>query len=228
MAARTGRQHTWRILSVAILVGLAVAAVEIISDNVLDPHNDALSIGGTVSVEVISLAGTVLLSGFLCKLVGGDRHGGRPVTLGNLVRTLPWLKLIVADFLFVLIVATGLLLLVIPGLICMNLFSMVGPAAEIEGRWPFSGLRRSARLVRPQFWSVALLVSLPQSLLALGESNLPDPHGAVRIVEVVVLRGLIVASLEAALGLILVAVAYRLIELDATAAAVPSGSAPSG
>jgi hypothetical protein len=223
MAARTGRQHAWRIFAVAVLVGLVVAAAEIISDNVLDPHNDALSIGGTVSVQVISLFGTVLLSGLLCKLVGGDKHGGEPVTLGNLVRTLPWLKLIVADVLFVLIVAAGLVLLVIPGLICMNLFSMVGPAAEIERRRPFSGLRRSYRLVRPQFWPVALLVSLPQSLLALGESNLPDPHGAVHIVEVVVLRGLVVASLEAVLGLVLVAVAYRLIELDASAAAAPSG-----
>jgi len=228
MAARTGRQHAWRILAVAILFGLVVVAVEIISDNFLDPYNDALSIGGTVSVEVISLFGTVLLSGLLCRLVGGDRQGRDPVTLGTLVRTLPWLKVIAADVLFVLSVAAGLVLLVIPGLICMNLFSIVGPAAEIESRWPLSGFRRSARLVRPQFWPVALLVTLPQFLLALGESNLPDPHGAAHIVEVVILRGLVVASLEAVLGLVLVAVAYRLIELDAAPAAAPPGSALSG
>jgi hypothetical protein len=218
-AARTGRQHVWRILAVAIVVGLAITAGEIISDNFVDPRNNALSIGGTLSVEVISLFGTVLLSGFLCKLVGAATHGGEPVAIGTVMRTLPWVKLIAADILFALVTIAGLLLVVIPGLICFNLFSMVGPAIEIERRSPFSGLCRSARLVRRRFWSVALLVSLPQFALALGESNLPDPHGALHIFEVVVLRGLVVSPVEAAFGLVLVAVAYRLID----PASAPSG-----
>jgi hypothetical protein len=226
-AARTGRRYAWRILAVAVVLGLALTVAEVIADNAIDPNNDVLSVGGTVSVEAISLFGTVLLSGFLCKLVGETmrgrigRHGagrhGERVTIGLVLRTLPWISLILADILFGLITIVGLLLLVIPGLIFFNLFAVVGPAIDIERRWPFSGLRRSAHLVRKRFWSVALLVSLPQLALALAESNLPDPHGALHSVEVITVRGIAIAPVEAAVGLVMVALSYRLIELDAAA-----------
>lgn len=224
-AARTFRRHAPRILAVAIVVGLALTVAEVIADNAIDPHNDALSVGGTVSVEAISLFGTVLLSGFLCKLVGEGRHGAR-VTIGLVLRTLPWISLVAADILFALITIAGLLLLVIPGLFFFNLFAVVGPAIEIERRSPFSGLRRSARLVWTRFWWVALLVSLPQLALALGESNLPDPHGLAHSLEVIAVRGVAIAPLEAAVSLVMVALSYRLIELDAAASAASAASAP--
>lgn len=228
-AARIGLRYAWRILAVAIVVGLAITVAEVIVDNAIDPHNDALSVGGTVSVEAISLFGTVLLSGFLCKLVGAGRHGGagrhrERVTIGLVLRTLPWFSLIVADFLFALITIAGLLLLVIPGLFFFNLFAVVGPAIEIERRSPFSGLRRSAHLVRTRFWWVALLVSVPQFALALAESNLPDPHGLTHSLEVIAVRGIAVAPVEAAIGLVMVALSYRLIELDSAAPAASAAT----
>jgi hypothetical protein len=229
-ARRTARRHLWPILTVATVVALAIAVAEVVSDNLVDPKNNALSVGGTLSVEAISLFGTILLAGFLCKLVGQDKNGGQaahyraaghdgdPASLVVVVRTLPWISLIVADILFAVLAVVGLVLLVIPGLIVFTLFAVVGPAIEIERRRPLSGLRRSAHLVRHHFWTVALLATLPQIGLALAESVLPSPHGALHILEVIVIRGIVLAPFEAAFGLVLVALCYRLMDLDAASA----------
>ena len=219
-AARTGRRHVWPILTVATVVALAIAVIEIISDHVVDPQNNALSISGTISVEAISLFGTILLAGFLCKLVGHDKNGaaeadGERVTVVTVLRSLPWVSLVIADILFAVLTAVGLVLLVIPGLILFTLFAVVAPAIEIEHRKPVSGMRRSAHLVRHHFWSVALLVTLPQIGLSVVESVLPSPHGALDILEVVAIRGIVLAPFEAAFGLIVVALCYRLIYLNA-------------
>lgn len=229
-AFRTAKRHLWPILIVATVVALAIAGAEIISDNFVDPRNNVLSIGGTLSVEAISLFGTILLAGFLCRLVGvdlsgratthdgGAARGSTPVTVVRVFRTLPWVSLVAADILFAVLTIVGFLLLVIPGLIVFTLFAVVGPAIEIERRHALSGLRRSAHLVRHHFWAVALLATLPQIGLAAAESVLPSPHGALHIFEVVVLRGLVMAPFEAAFGLVLVALCYRLIDLDVPAA----------
>jgi hypothetical protein len=228
-AVRTGKHHPRPILIVAIVVALAIAAAEIISDNFVDPRNNVLSVGGTLSVEAIGLFGTILLAGFLCRLVGADLNGraathdgaavrdNNPVTVVKVLRTLPWVSLVAADVLFAVLTIAGFLLLVIPGLIVFTLFAVVGPAIEIEHRKALSGLRRSAHLVRHHFWPVALLATLPQIGLAMAESVLPSPHGALHIFEVVVLRGIVMAPFEAAFGLVLVALCYRLIDLDVRA-----------
>ncbi len=236
IAARTGRRHIWPILLVATVVALVIAVAEVISDNAVDPSNDALSISGTLTVEAISLFGTILLAGFLCKLVGHDLAGsdgaaasaagqdGQRITIVVVLRTLPWFSLILADILFSLATLAGLLLLIIPGLILATLFAVVAPTIEIERRSAVSSLRRSAHLVRRHFWTVALLASVPQLGLALVESILPAPHGALHIVEVVVIRGIVLAPFEAAFGLVLVAMCYRLMALDRPAR--PPAAAP--
>ena len=75
----------------------------------------------------------------------------------------------------------GLVLLIIPGLIALNLLAVVGPVIEIEDRRAWAGLRRSARLVRPHFWKVALIGTLPVLVASGLESALPNPEGLAGI-----------------------------------------------
>jgi len=65
-------------------------------------------------------------------------------------------------------------------------------------------------------WSAALLARVPQFALARVESALPVPHGVMAVLEVLAVRGIAVALVEAAMGLVLAALCYRLIDLDAT------------
>jgi hypothetical protein len=222
-AARAGRGDAWRILAVALAVSLATAGVEIIADHFADPTNAVSSIAGGLSAEGVSLLGTVLLSGFLTQLVGHAQYGAERVTIGRVLRTLPWIRLLVADILVTVAFIIGLLALIIPGLVLLNLFAVVGPVIEVERRAVFAALRRSAHLVRRHFWSVALLATLPVLVVGEIESRLPDPHGGSAILEVLAVRGVVMAFAEAAIGLILVKLCHRLIDLDAQAPAADGG-----
>ena len=163
----------------------------------------------------MGLLTTVFISGVLCRIVGEVEHGQEHLTIRQIARTLPWVRLALADLLVVALVVVGLLALVIPGLIVGNLLALTGPVIEIEHRPVRAALRRSARLVRPHFWSVALLVTLPVLVASGIETIVPEPHGVAEILEAVAVRGLVEGLIEAAIGLILVELCYRLIALAA-------------
>jgi hypothetical protein len=206
---RTGRRHAGWILAVAIVVSFVVTAVEIGVDHLLSHAGLAAALFGALGSSGVSLLGAVFLAGFLSRLVSAE-HGAGPVRLGNVLRSLPWGSLIVADLLTALIVVLGFVLL-IPGLIALNLLVVVGPVIEIEDRRAWAGLRRSAQLVRPHFWKVALLGTLPVLVASGLESVLPDPEGRAGIVIALIARSIVEGVLEALVGLLLVELTYRLI-----------------
>jgi hypothetical protein len=188
--------------------------VEIVAEHFIDPTNVALSFAGAVTATAVSLFGTVFLSGFLCRLIGEAEHGRERATVAQVARTLPWGRLVPADLLVVVIVVLGTIALVIPGLVALNLLAVVGPVIEIEDRRVLAALRRSAHLVRQHFWSVALVATLPVILASGLEAAAPEPSGVAEILEVLAIRGLAEGLIEAAIGLVLVELCYRLIDLD--------------
>jgi len=236
-AARSARRDGGRILAVAITVSTVTAAAEIAVDHLIDPNDVTLSLAAGISAAAVSLLGTVFLSGFLSRLVGAAEHGAadpgkadhgaaadhgtatpdraKRVTVGQVARHLPWGRLVRADLLMVLIVIIGTLLLVIPGLVAITLLAVTGPVIEIEHRKVLAALRRSARLVRHHFWSVVLLATVPVLVASEIESVAPEPSGVGEILAVLAVRGIVEGVLEAAIGLVLVELCYRLIDLDA-------------
>ena len=207
---RTGRRHAGRILLVSLAVSLVVTAVEIAVDHLLSHAGLAPALFGALGSSGISLLGAVFLSGFLSRLVSAERDGGQ-ARIRDVLRALPWASLIAADLLVAVIVVLGFVLLIIPGLIALNLLVVVGPVIEIEHRRAWAGLRRSAQLVRPYFWRVALLGTLPVLVASGLESALPDPEGRAGILTALVARSIVEAVLEAVVGLLLVELTYRLI-----------------
>jgi divalent metal cation (Fe/Co/Zn/Cd) transporter len=165
-AAHAGRRDWWHILAVATPVSVISAGLEIVLEHYLDPSDAPLSISGTLAVTGVSILGTVLLSGFVCSVVGAAQHGRGRRTFADIVRSLPWLRLITADILVTLTVIIGLVLLVLPGLAALTYLAVVGPVVEIEHRRVLSAFRRSVRLVRQHVWLVILLGTVPLSLAA--------------------------------------------------------------
>ena len=163
--AHTARRHAWRILVVSIVVSAVTVAVDAAADHLLDRADVTTAVVGAVSTSTVSLLGAVFLSGFLCRLVTVDEHGktehGKTEAEGSrirdVLRSLPWGSLILADLLVALIVLIGLVALIIPGLIAITLLSVAGPVIELERQPAVAGLRRSVHLVRPHFWRVAAL-----------------------------------------------------------------------
>ena len=151
-AARAGWANAGRIVLVAMAVSMATTAIEMVAHEFVDPANLALAISADLAASGVSLLGVVFLSGFLSQLVGEAGHGREHARVRDILRHLSWRRLILADLLVVLVVVIGLIALVIPGLILINLFAVVGPVVEIENRPVFAALRRSAHLVRQHFW----------------------------------------------------------------------------
>ena len=110
-----------------------------------------------VAAGLISLVGTVLYSGVISGAVSAHREG-TDRSLADIARSLPYGRLIGADFALILLVAVGFVLLIVPGFAFLVWFALVAPAIEIEHRSVASGLRRSYELVRGNFWRAAVLV----------------------------------------------------------------------
>jgi hypothetical protein len=218
--ARTARDDPWRILAVAVAVSLLTTVADIAFTNLVDHSDVPLSVAGELISSALEILGSVFLSGFLCRIAGSAEHGQERASVGQVAKTLPWSRLIRADLLVVVLVVLGLIALVIPGLIAITLFAIIGPVIEIEDKPVRAALRRSAQLVRPKFWWVVLLATLPLALVSDVESLAPEPHGAAEALEALAIRGLGTAVLDAVIGLILVELCYRLIALDRTRAAL--------
>jgi hypothetical protein len=242
---RTFRRHAWRILVVAIAVSAVTVAVELAADRLLDRVDLATALAGSLSASAVSLLGAVFLSGFLCRLVsaskdGDAKHGPgetRPGETGpgahgtrirDVLRSLPWGSLILADLLATLVILAGLLALIIPGLIAITVLAVVGPVIEIERRPAVAGLRRSAHLVQPHFWRVAGVATLPLLLTSGVVAVLPDPSGTADVVTTLAVRSAGEGVLDSAVGLLLVELCYRLMAADRAAArdARPAATRP--
>jgi hypothetical protein len=229
----TARRHAWRILVVSIAVSAVTVAAELAADQLLDRADVTEALVGALSTSTLSLLGAVFLSGFLCRLVSSTEHektgqaadGSR---IRDVLRSLPWGSLILADLLATLIIVAGLVALIIPGLIAITLLAVVGPVIELEHRSALAGLRRCVHLVRPHFWRVAAFATLPL-LVANGiVAFLPDPSGTTDVVTTLVVRSVGEGILESVVGLLLVELCYRLIAADRGVTRPPALSAPGG
>lgn len=213
-AARAGRGNAGRIILAAICVCSVTAALETAAHSFVDRTNVPATILSDLGASGVSLAGVVFLSGFLSQQVGEAGHGREHAGIADMLRNLPWRRLILADLLVALLFIVGLIALVLPGLLAINLFVIVGPVVEIEDLPVVAALRRSAHLVRQRFWTVALLATLPVSLADELPSAVPHPASVRALLMVLLIRGVLRALIEAALGLVLAELCYRLIELD--------------
>jgi len=213
-AARAARRSLWRIVGVAVVVSLAAALVEVAVTNLIDHSNLPLTAFGELSSSAVSVLSAVFLSGFLSRVVGESEHGAEKFTLGQVLRTLPWRRLVIADLLVTVLVVMGLIALVIPGLVIMTFLAVVGPVIEIEDRHVGAALRRSARLVWPYFWWVALLATLPVGVYSELEFLAPEPHTVGQILQDLAIRGVVLGLLEAAISVVLVELCYQLIAVD--------------
>jgi hypothetical protein len=113
---------------------------------------------GLLMVTLIRLMGPVVYAGYLDEAVGHEYFGGQRVHFRSVLKTLPWVRLVVADFILIIGAAVGLALFVIPGLMWMTLFSLVGPVIVQERHGIGDGFRRTMLLSRTAWPMILLLV----------------------------------------------------------------------
>jgi hypothetical protein len=129
------------------------AQVEVDSLNITTGLKLLAVIAAVGAVATTSLFGEVFFSGAVAVSLTHPEHLNPP-SLRTIARTLKYGRLIAVDLLYLFIVAAGLLLFVLPGVLVFVWFGLAGPVVEIEHRTVGGALRRSWQLVHGRFWTV--------------------------------------------------------------------------
>jgi hypothetical protein len=198
------------VIAAALVFGLTAVVGAAIQDLVHRSEENTIVYIVALAGATMSQIGITFYAGLLDKVVGEFELGEEPEPILHVLRTLPYGSLIIADILITVFTAIGMVLLVIPGLIVFTLFAISGPVINIEHVGAIRGMRRSAQLVRPHFWLVFFLVSIPLFLehqAVHWASELVFNHSLVHVFLVQGITGMIVGSF---VGLVEVNVAYAL------------------
>jgi len=176
------KRFLWQFFLTAFVV---FAVLDLVSALAASAAGDSAAAGlfwGLVSIA-IGVVGYFWVQGALVELVRDVRDGRADSTIGETYKAVqPRLPaLISAGLLAGLGIAIGLILLVVPGLFLLTIWSMIVPVIVIEGRSAGESFSRSREVVRGHGWSVFglivvtfLLVGIASAIIRLVFSPLPD------------------------------------------------------
>jgi hypothetical protein len=164
-AVRFWRVHFWYLTSIAALLWLPLAVLELtgvahgieIDVDHFRPGDVVLNVA---IVLIFELLVTELLAAASEKIVANDLHGTELPSPREFLRTVPWVSLVTGTLVYEIGVGVGLLFFVIPGYVIAVWGVVTGPVIVAEGRRALHAPARSRQLVRGSFRSVALFVLL--------------------------------------------------------------------
>jgi hypothetical protein len=210
MGLRTLRLEPGRVIVPALVIfGLDAFQSTWFTDIATD-HLGWESVTDVVVFGVSSL-GLTFYSGTLERLVGAVERNQTPQPVSQVLATLPWIRLILADVILVVVSAVASLFLIVPGLIISTLLALVGPLINLLDSSVPEAFRRSVRLVWPHFWIVFVMITVPlaveHELVVLIADVVPHEN----VFAVFFTNFALGASIGLVLGLIEVSLAERLI-----------------
>jgi len=176
------RRFLWRFFLTAVTVFAVLDLLSALADLAA---GDSLAAGifWSVVAAVIGVAGFFWVQAALVELVRDVRDGRADRTVGGTYRAVqPRLPaLIVAGLLAAFGIGIGFLLLIVPGLFLLVIWSMLVPAIVIENRSAGESFSRSREIVRGYGWSVFgliivtfLLVGFASAVIGLVFAPLPE------------------------------------------------------
>jgi hypothetical protein len=176
------RRFLWPFFLTALVV---FAVLDLLSALAASASGDstAAAIFWSVIAAVIGVVGYFWVQGALVELVRDVRDGRADRSVGETYRTVqPRLPaLIVAGILAAIGIGIGFLLLIVPGLFLLTIWSMLAPVIVLESRSAGESFSRSREIVRGHGWTVFgliivtfLLVGIASGVIRLVFSPLPD------------------------------------------------------
>jgi len=210
MALRTGRLEPARVLVPAFVI-FGLDAFQ--STWFTEISTDHLGLESVTTAVIFSASalGLTFYSGMLERLVGAVERNQTPQPVGQVMATLPWLRLLIAEAILLVLTAAATLFLVIPGLVVGTLCALVGPLINLLDCSVPEAFRRSIRVVWPHFWLVFVMVTIPLAVEHEVVVLIKDlvPHERVFLVF---LTNLVMGfGFGVALGLVEVSLAERLV-----------------
>jgi hypothetical protein len=220
-AFATYREDFWRIAALAVVVFVPLSLVQTFVEWAADAYDGLGGDSVRIAVVVIAFAGTsaaifglTFFAGALDRMVGARRFGHEDMPLKEVLRTLPYGSLILANVVVLILVEVGFLLLVVPGAIAMTLLAIVGPLINIEGHGVRQALRHSVRLVRPRFWLAFFGITVPILVEEAVAHSLTTAVWSESILAGFVVNTVFALVVGATVGLLEVTLAHALIARD--------------
>lgn len=121
----------------------------------------ALVVVAIAVAVALRLLGPVAFTGFLDEAVAKEYMHGEHRPIRDVIRALPWLRLLVADLVVTAGTSIGLFLFIVPGLAFYACFGLVGPVLVHERRTLRDAFGRTFRLSRRALLPIAVLVIVP-------------------------------------------------------------------
>jgi hypothetical protein len=163
MAWRTFRMEPARVVVPAVVIFALDAFQATLYTELAVDRLGWESIASTFVYGASSL-GLTFYSGMLERLVGSVERNEPAQPIAQVLRTLPWGRLLVAELILALIDAGAGLLFFAPGLALDTLFALVGPLINLLDASIPDAFRRSVKVVFPHFFLVFLIVTLPLAI----------------------------------------------------------------
>jgi hypothetical protein len=135
---------------------LPAAAVVFVAVGVVTAVLVAIAPALVIVAAVLGLVATTLFTGMVVELVADVQDGRRDATIGQLLRAAtPVLgQLILVGIVAGIGIAIGFVLIVVPGLILITIWSVAAPVVVLENPGGLRALGRSRELVRGNGWAV--------------------------------------------------------------------------
>jgi len=151
---------------------------------------------------IIDLVATTLFTGMVVELVADVQDGRRDASPGQLLRAVtPVLgQLILVGIVAGIGIVVGFILIIVPGLILITIWSVAAPVVVLEHPGVFAALRRSRELVRGNGWQVfgvILVLYVGVAVVALIIEGAAESAGSGAGIVVRVVVGVLTAPLAA-------------------------------
>jgi len=221
-----------RVAAVALILfvppAILSASLERVAEDRLDLLFDDRVLLAMVIGGLFRLFGPVVFAGYLDEAVGSEYFRGHRQRLPQVLRSLPWVSLLVADIVVVVGASIGLAMLVVPGIAFYAAFGLVGPVMVQERRAIRDSFGRTWRISRTALVPVVLLVVVPLAAeQVVHEAAYRAVHEEAVHIRILV-EWLVAAVVGGTVGLLEVALATELmarnpepaVRLDASGAGV--------
>jgi hypothetical protein len=171
---RTYGAQAGLILGAAFIIFLPIAIIDGFIEN---QGGFLLGLVGSI----VSIVGTYWFQGMVVQAVRDIQDGRRDFSLGELFSSVQNVvgTLIVVGILAGIGIAIGLVLIIVPGLILLTIWAVVGPAVVIDRPGVFGAFRRSRELVRGHGWAVFAVIVFFFILIAIGRGLIAALAGAI-------------------------------------------------
>lgn len=148
--------RTFNIYAEQASVLLPAAAVVFVLIGVVTAVLVAISPVLAIVAFVVILVGTTLFTGMVVELVADIQDGRRDATVGQLLQAATPVigQLILVGILAGIGIAIGFVLIIVPGLILLTIWSVAAPVVVLEHPGAVKALGRSRELVRGNGWQV--------------------------------------------------------------------------